>query len=341
MLTICIITLATTAIAVTFVTVTHNSCLWLFCFTFGVLLGYSRSYFQEKEFDSFSLFYNHPVDVIGRVKGIGSTSSNSFKYITTLSLSGIKLTQDKRWEYANGTIQLYSTYLPFITVDDTIRISTISLKQPKNGSFKSHLMRQAIHTTAFVKGSSMQRVFRPKYSLLRWIHTQKTAMLDSACKKLSPQAFALYSSVFLGNRSRCKNEVEQLTAHCRNWGILHYLARSGLHLVMFVIVWEGLLTLFPLHFLLKQLIVLFFVIIYFIFTWTSISFIRAFSVFVLYKLCNLLCLPINIFYTLCLVCFVILVINPTQLFFLDFQLRFALTAGLIWFNQLYNKSTAK
>ena len=68
-------------------------------------------------------------------------------------------------------------------------------------------------------------------------------------------------------------------------------------------------------------------ILYFILSWPSISFIRAFLIFLFTKYCNLHRHPTHFMHILLLTCCIVLLINPLQLFFLDFQLSFFLTFG--------------
>ncbi len=64
---------------------------------------------------------------------------------------------------------------------------------------------------------------------------------------------------------------------------------------------------------------------------------RALYTFILYKICILHKRPSHLVYLLSLVCFFVLLDNPMQLFFLDFQLSFTLTFALAWFNQISSR----
>ena len=121
------------------------------------------------------------------------------------------------------------------------------------------------------------------------------------------------------------------------WGLSHYLARSGLHLVIIASIWFILLSIFKVPYLLKNLISAVFIISYHLLTWPSIPFIRSIIVFILYKLCIFFDLQINSLHLLNLTCFIILLFNPFQLFFLDFQLSFGLTYALIWISSISKK----
>ena len=98
--------------------------------------------------------------------------------------------------------------------------------------------------------------------------------------------------------------------------------------------WHYLLRFFPLHFFLKQLILLLLVLLYHLFTFPSISFLRALITYILYKICVFQNLSYNPLHILSLTTFGVLLVNPFQLFFLDFQLSFGLTFALAWFNEV-------
>ncbi|HSW73575.1 MAG TPA: ComEC/Rec2 family competence protein, partial [Candidatus Limnocylindria bacterium] len=153
-------------------------------------------------------------------------------------------------------------------------------------------------------------------------------------KKLSRPTAHLFSSIFLGNKYARKKDIEPLKEHFTTWGVTHYLARSGLHMVIFTITWHTLLTFIPLAFALKEALLIALVIIYALLSWTTISFTRALLLFLIHRLCSLLRLQTDLLYLLTLVALAILFDNPLQLFFLDFQLSFGLTFALAYFGQL-------
>jgi len=233
-----------------------------------------------------------------------------------------------------GKVQLYAGRLHELRIGDTIWIDNITIKPPNENGFGRYLMRNGVVGTAFVPRPEIAVVHRPAWSFWRAVWEKRQAMLCQMQKQLSPQAFALYSSLFLGNRAVCRKELDRLTPSFQQWGIMHYLARSGLHLVIFAAVWALLFRFIPVSLLWKQLMLIVLAVIYALFSWLSLSFVRAFAVFMLYQLCGMLRLPFHFLYCLTLVCFVVVLLNPVQVLFLDFQLSFALTFALGWFGLL-------
>ena len=149
--------------------------------------------------------------------------------------------------------------------------------------------------------------------------------------------FLFFSSLFLGNRSYVKNMMETIDEQFKQWGIYHLLARSGMHLALFIFMWQMIFRFIPLPFILKQGLMLLLCFLYGIFSWTSAPFLRSLALFALNKMCLLTKNPYHLLHYLTLTCLCFLLSCPLYLFFLDFQLSFGLTFALAWLNQLYGQ----
>ena len=231
-------------------------------------------------------------------------------------------------------IIIYSSRKTNFLVDDQIELENIQLKKPANHSICQYLLKEGAIGTIVAAPESIKLIDRPERSILRSLHQKKIALFETLKSKMSPKAFTFFSAFFLGNRKINKKENDILKQSCKYWGISHYLARSGLHLVMFIMIWEYLFRFIPLVFFCKQLLLLFLTLVYFILTWNSISFFRAFLTFICYKLFALSDVPTHTLHAIILVTITVLILNPTQLLFLDFQLSFGITFLLAWINQL-------
>lgn len=230
-------------------------------------------------------------------------------------------------------VQIFSPKESNVKIGDTIEAKNLAIKAPKEGDFKKYLMKEGISATVFAEQFSPLILSRPTHSIGNWLHEKRQFLLLAFKKNLSPTATTLYASLFLGEKGSYKTILDRIQLQCKQWGILHYLARSGLHLVIVLSVYEKILRTIPLPFGLKQLILIILATIYFLLSWPSISFIRAFLVFLLYKLFMLTYTQTNFLHILTLSCIIILITNPFQLFFLDFQLSFCLTFALALINQ--------
>lgn len=221
-----------------------------------------------------------------------------------------------------------------LCVGDYCTFNNLTCSASKNQDFINYLIKEQIVFVSFDQQFSYSNLTRPTWSFRRFIHTHKTRLLNSLEKKMSTESFRFFSSLFLGNRTCIKQSLENTNEQFKVWGISHFLARSGLHLALFIFIWQMLFRCIPLSFSTKQIFLTLFSVIYFIFTWTSAPFTRAFSLLILHKFFLFFKLPYNLLHALSLVCFCFLLYCPLYLFFLDFQLSFILTLALIWFNQL-------
>ena len=100
---------------------------------------------------------------------------------------------------------------------------------------------------------------------------------------MDKQTFLCFGSIFLGNPAT-KKQVEAMKSQLKMWGLFHYIARAGLHLVIFISIWMFILGLLPIAWWWRQWIMMLLATIYFMFTWPSIPFNRAFFTFLLTKI---------------------------------------------------------
>lgn len=216
---------------------------------------------------------------------------------------------------------------------DLISCPTLYLRDCTNENYKRYLIKEQLlgHVTT---NRAFKVLKRPAFSLNRWLTQKRNAILNNASQQLSPTTFTLFASIFWGKKELDSQHMDPIKDQFKIWGILHYLARSGLHVLLFVILWSWLLSWIPIPFNAKQIFMALLIIGYHILSWPSISFIRSILLFLLYKLCLLKDLQINTLHLLSFVCITILLINPFQLFFLDFQLSFGLTFALAWLTTL-------
>lgn len=302
----------------------------IFAFVCGSIL-YS---YQQQRYEAFYSFVeNNHIDLIGIVTHVTKISHSSAKFNITLDIKNIKRHNNQHWQAINTAICIYIPYKPHIQVSDTIEIKDIAFKKISNQSFRNYLVKEGIGATLFVTKFNYALINRPAFSIQRWLFNKKESLLNVLQTKMSSQTFHLFSSIFLGNKNN-KKDIENSLEQFKTWGIMHHLARSGLHLIVFILVWQTILNVIPLTFAYKQLFLIVLSIVYFILSWPSTSFNRAFGTFILYKTYPLFNIQANFLHVLTIICFLTLALNPIQLFFLDFQLSFGLAFALAWLHQL-------
>jgi len=239
------------------------------------------------------------------------------------------------WEPIQFLLQIYTPQAYPVMTGDLIQIDGVHIKKTPNSSFNRYLAKEGIGATIFAHDLAYQTISRPSFSFARCISDTKRAIFDRLQKKMSRENFTLFSSLFLGSRSFNKSYIRQIADQFQQWGISHYLARSGLHLTIFTLVWHTLFRFIPISLYIKQFLLILLTIIYLLFSWSSISFLRALYSFLIYGFCTLFIIRTHFLSILTLVTFIVLFINPMQLFFLDFQLSFILTFALAWISHIY------
>jgi len=287
---------------------------------------------QQKKYEQLQpILHKKNFDAQGIVQAITPQPHLRTPYRITFNILKVK---KNNWLSINATIYIYLQSMPDIKVGDTLYIKNITCNKLTSNSFKQYLIKEKIAGTFFSARLDFEHIYRPTISFARWLHTKKENILHSLHNKLSKNTFPLFSSLFLGNKTQCKKELETTTDQFKTWGISHYLARSGLHLIVFILLWELILRFIPITFWIKQFIMLLLSLLYFLLSWPSLSFMRALNTFILYKCCILFKKQTHFIHLLTIVCFITLLLNPIQLLFLDFQLSFALTFALAYFNHI-------
>lgn len=232
-----------------------------------------------------------------------------------------------------ATISVHSIAEPDVLVGDRICVKNLKMKAPKLTPYTAYARKEGIHATLFIPRLQYTLIERPLVSSRRFRHELCSRVTSSLKNKLSCAAFSLLSALFIGSKPS-NTTYTLLKQQCAAWGIVHYLARSGLHIVLIAASWNAFLRFIPMNFLIKQALLLILILLYHLITLSSVSFLRALITFILYKVCIFNSCSFKTLHILTLTTLLVLLHNPDQLFFLDFQLSFDLTFALAWFNEL-------
>jgi ComEC/Rec2-related protein len=247
-----------------------------------------------------------------------------------LRLNVTKFKTEQGWIEYPFEVYIYTQKRNSSWVQDIIECGPITIKEPSDKDFFLYLCREGVAGTSFAPKLPYKKIKRPKQSFLNWLFWQRELLQIKLRKKMSPQTFAFFSSLFFGNRQSIKSRLEEYKPLFKEWGILHHLARSGLHLIIFIMLWHYFLNFLPLPFIFKHLLTLGITLLYLLFSWSSLSFLRAFTLYVFYKLATLFKLKLHPIHAISSACLLLLIHNPVHLFFLDFQLSFLLSFCLLW-----------
>jgi Competence protein len=299
-------------------------------FTLLSLLAYF-SYLKQTKPSPLKNWENQSISLFGTVNNIEMIGGRPYPYRLTLNVSNIFNNQSI---WVNEHIWVYMNKKPQCVIDDRILINNIVLRSIQNESFKQYLFKEGIAQTIFLH-RQVNLLYRPSFSLRRSLMSWRQELLNRLSNKMDTQTNILFNSIFFGKKIKT-TENESHKELFKKWGLSHYLARSGLHLIIFIMFWNAILSLIPLSFHIKQLISLFLILLYGLLSWPSTSFMRAIGTFIIYKAFILTNKQTHSLHTILLVGSLLLLYNPYLLFFVDFQLSFIFAAALALILQSYN-----
>jgi len=290
------------------------------------LLGMCRSvYLKQCRSITTQNLLRQQTSLIATVQDIQRLQSRNMRYAITLALT----------QPVQATISCYTKENLYLEIADTIKLTNIVFKQPgsahlaNNPTYKHYLEKQGISAAIFINDpKKIMLLSRPKNSLWRWIHKLRSKIYWRLKSKLSFRTFSYLSIMFLGNK-QIQNQL-QLRNSFNQWGLAHFLARSGLHIVLFIFLLAYCLRVVPLHLHIKYLIIFSICCIYYLLSWSSLSFIRAFLLYALIQQGRLWSLRPKASHLLNVISIMILLINPISVFFLDFQFTFGITLLLFF-----------
>lgn len=218
-----------------------------------------------------------------------------------------------------------TTRIPCIP-GDTIKLTLPAQKRASsNDDFDTYVAKEGLVAWVFAPQKAITVLASPARSWYRLVYTLKQR-LAAAYAKLGATSKALYITLFLGER--IFSPLDQLKDAFNRWGIMHYLARSGLHITLFVFLWNYVLQLCRFSLRTRRWLIIPTVTVYALLTPISTSFLRGLLICGLTLGAYFVRRPYVMKHLLCLAAFGILLYSPLQLFFLDFQLSFGLTYAL-------------
>jgi ComEC/Rec2-related protein len=299
----------------------------------SMLAGYYLYHRQTSIFHDFKNKINHKTfDVTGLVVDYEKTPGNLFKHKLTIQTTIFSNLNEK----INCTkcICIYTQRFPAAYVGDEILLENLRFNFASNNHFEQFLIKNNIAGTVFMATLNFKKITKQTTCAATFLKKYKRAILKKINLKMNYTTAAMFNSIFLGNKSCNKLEIAKLKRNFQTWGIIHYLARSGLHLVIISAIWQVLCNILQIPFILSNVIVVLFMIIFCFLSWSALPFTRALVMILCYRICRFWRLQIHMLHILNISCIITLVCNPASLFALDFQLSFLLTYGLVFFNEI-------
>jgi len=303
--------------------------------TFFVLGAFCYSLQKSAYKHTFNALYDQNMTIVARVSDKKTLPKKSRLDMAEIFYIDVEKIVDSKTSVVDFSLICYSRFNTDVQVGDEIELSNVKIKKTHshslsgNKSFQDYLYKEGFLSSVFLtKNNELKIIDRPERCWQRWLWEIKIGIYNDLHDKMDEQTFTYFALIFLGNTQQA--EILQMRETFNYWGLSHYLARSGLHIVFFILIWTFLFRFIPIGINWKRLLLILLCLIYKLLSWSSIPFIRAFYVFLLMEGGKLFDLQTHFLHLLSIVCLTVLIFNPMQLFFLDFQLSFGLTFALSW-----------
>lgn len=246
-----------------------------------------------------------------------SPRSKHYKYLITLRIfeSSILL---EGW-----SINLYLRK-NFLAIGEQISLNNFNFLEGRNYDICNNSLGSIFYQPQETK---IYKLRTKNLSLKNYLMIAKLQLSEKILKKLSPKTQSFFGQLFLGKKQ--KELSVELREIFNNWGVSHYLARSGLHLTVFSYLLAMLFLIFPIPLFLRYFCLIFISLFYYFMTFPSVSFLRAELMFLLFLGAKIFNREINQLHFLSLTYLCLLLFNPFLLFALDFELTFSLVLGLL------------
>lgn len=294
--------------------------------------GNSRYYQNEALYFAHNDLLEKNCNVTGIVQEILPRLDEQEQICILMKLSEIEIGNEQH--AINKRIYLFLPHYSkvWIKPHQKILLKNIILKHPNSTSYQEYLIRENIWAVAHPKWLFYTTLKKPSL-FMQQIDEICSMPLQTTKHSLSQLSQTLYVSIFCGKKikSETTTKMKELFQY---WGISHHLARSGLHLIILISLLLFLLSFVPCSSAKKQWLIVVLLCIYYLTTYSSVAFMRAFCMYIFYTICRQLYIPINPAHILLVTTLLILTINPHHLFFLDFQLSFSITLLILWFCQV-------
>ncbi len=177
----------------------------------------------------------------------------------------------------------------------------------------------AFFVTNTIKKYKEKIYYQKIYQFIQFIQSIKEYILRQCDLLLSDQP--LFKTIFLGE----SNKNEEIKKIFNAWGIGHYLARSGIHIQILIAFMNFILLFLGLGYEIIIYLELIILIMFYFFSFQSISFLRAIMMFFITKFCLLLKIKTTSLHVISLTALLFFIFNPYCFFSLSTQLTFFCT----------------
>lgn len=285
---------------------------------FFLLCGFIRTSFVFYQYNHYTPNSNIPFKVLDITK----TGNTTWSFCT-------KLSQTRKDGSYN--MLLYTKKRPTCAVDD-LCVSRLEFKKPAYTEFCRYLFKEQTIATGFSYGFKPLIIDSPTFSIHKKLYTIREKLLTGIATQCSRTTSSLFASLCLGNKKIFKKELKKPKLYFRSWGIVHHLARSGLHLIIVLFIWYLLFSIIPISYPVKTFGISTVATLFALFSFEGISFTRSLTIFFITQVLLYYNQQTNGLHLLLTVASLFLFYNPFLIFSLDFQLSFFITLLLCLFS---------
>ncbi len=211
-------------------------------------------------------------------------------------------------------------------------------KTPYQFNYKSYLKYSDISKIGFVNNTDWKLIKNKKFNIYRISENVRQFFVSRFSSfDIKPENLAIINAIVLGDKSDITPEIGKEYA---NAGVMHVLAVSGLHVGIFYLILAFLLKSFAGYKIGRYL--RFFLIIIILWTYAFVtglspSVVRSVIMFSIISVSIIMQRQHNIYNTIFVSAFVLLVINPFYITKIGFQLSYLAVIGIIFFQPRISK----
>lgn len=243
-------------------------------------------------------------------------------------------------------IRIKTDTKPIATIGGLIltnrEIKTIQAPQnPFQFNYKKYLERKGIAYSLYLKEEDFILIKKNEFHLkIEFLSLRNKIELILDSSSLHPHSLAFIKALFLGDKSELDGEISEAFTIA---GATHVLAVSGLHVGIIVSLFSALLSLIrsKKH---KGLVQVLKILLLLLIIWTfagitgfSPSIVRASIMFSFISIGQLMTRHTNIYNSLAMAAFFMLLIDANYLFDVGFQLSFLAVLGIVYFHPIIYK----
>lgn len=319
----------------------HYALQWINGLLVGItifLIGYriTIDYNQSFQNNHFGQYLQKDNVLLTRVIEPPSEKENTYKVVTSVK----KIISDSaEYSQTKGKLITYiekDSLIPLINYGDVLLLKA-DIKEvdvpsnPNEFNYKAYLEKKNIFHQAYIPSGKWKKVGHGKTNFLfKWSYNLRDYFIDVFKDNgLQGDEFGVATALILGYDDKLSNELSRKFSHA---GAMHVLCVSGLHVgIIYLIIASFLKPLkrFKQGDKMSALLIVLCIWIFALITGLSSSVMRAATMFSFVALGSTIKRKNNIYNTLALSAFLLLIINPFLISDVGFQLSYAAVIGIV------------